>query len=61
MLHGRAMELFFIINNDNHYQYIIPLVIAGDWIAKTVFAPVELSVGIVLSIIGELCFLCLSL
>ncbi len=43
-----------------HHQYVIPmsgivgviLVLTGDWIGKTVFAPAELPVGIVISIIG---------
>ena len=43
-----------------HHQHIIPmsgivgviLVLTGDWIGKTVFAPAELPVGIVISIIG---------
>lgn len=43
-----------------HYQHIIPisgivgviLVLTGDWIGKTIFAPAELPVGIVISIIG---------
>ena len=43
-----------------HHQHIIPmsgiigmiLVVTGDWIGKVVFAPAELPVGIVISIIG---------
>lgn len=43
-----------------HHQHIIPisgvvgviLVLTGDWIGKTIFAPAELPVGIVISIIG---------
>lgn len=43
-----------------HYQYILPvsgifgmlLVVLGDWIGRTIFAPAELPVGIVISIIG---------
>ncbi|ARF13167.1 FecCD family ABC transporter permease [Sporosarcina ureae] len=43
-----------------HHQHIIPmsgiigmiLVVTGDWIGKAVFAPAELPVGIVISIIG---------
>ncbi|MFZ3196719.1 MAG: iron chelate uptake ABC transporter family permease subunit, partial [Bacillus mycoides] len=46
-------------------KYIIPtcgvigmfLVIASDFIAKTVFTPVELPVGIVISIVGVPYFL----
>ncbi|MNW67299.1 Iron-uptake system permease protein FeuC [compost metagenome] len=44
----------------NTYRYIVPLcgvigmlmVIVADFIGKTVFAPAELPVGIVVSIIG---------
>jgi iron complex transport system permease protein len=47
------------------HKYIIPtcgvigmfLVIASDFIAKTVFTPVELPVGIVISIVGVPYFL----
>lgn len=43
-----------------HYQYTLPisgvvgmlLVVLGDWIGRTIFAPAELAVGIVISIIG---------
>ncbi len=43
-----------------HYQYILPvsgvvgmlLVVIGDWIGRTIFAPAELPVGIVISILG---------
>jgi len=43
-----------------HYKYVIPvsglvgtaMIVVGDLIGKTVFAPAELSVGIVISIIG---------
>lgn len=43
-----------------HYPYILPisgltgmlLVVVGDWIGRTIFAPAELAVGIVISIIG---------
>ncbi|MFJ7664442.1 FecCD family ABC transporter permease [Lysinibacillus sp. NPDC097162] len=43
-----------------HYQYVIPvcgaigmlMVLVGDFIGKTIFAPAELPVGIVISIIG---------
>ncbi|MBD8006808.1 FecCD family ABC transporter permease [Bacillus norwichensis] len=43
-----------------HHQHIIPisgvvgsiLILTGDWIGKTLFAPAELPVGIVISIIG---------
>ncbi|MBB4826348.1 iron complex transport system permease protein [Sporosarcina luteola] len=43
-----------------HHQYILPisgivgmlLVVMSDWIGRTIFAPAELAVGIVISIIG---------
>ncbi|WP_151736191.1 FecCD family ABC transporter permease ['Paenibacillus yunnanensis' Narsing Rao et al. 2020] len=53
----------------NAYKYIVPLcgvigmlmVVVADFIGKTVFAPVELAVGIVLSIIGVPYFIWLLL